>query len=166
MSRTLALARSSALHALDRAGALLTVGAEAGCLEARLVPDQFCFAEQIDIVAGFALRATLPLIGQAVDEREPVLDAEGLAARLAEAKAIVEALPDAPLVEHVVHRAGFADLVQPPDDYLARFALPNLWFHLAMAHAILRARGLPVGKADFDGLHGYPEGFSWVGEAD
>jgi hypothetical protein len=30
-----------------------------------------------------------------------------------------------------------------------------------MAFAILRANGIAIGKADFDGLHDYPEGFRW-----
>lgn len=162
MDPTLALARSSALHALDRAGVLLGIGARAGCMEARLVPDQFGFAEQIGICVGFALRSTLPLVGQAPPDTDPALSAESLAACLADARVAIEAMPEAPLIEGIAHRAGFADLEQSPEAYLATFALPNLWFHLSMAHATLRAQGAPVGKADFDGLHRYPEGFSWI----
>ena len=29
-----------------------------------------------------------------------------------------------------------------------------------MAHVALKQAGVPLGKADFDGLHDYPEGFS------
>ncbi|HTM94263.1 MAG TPA: DUF1993 domain-containing protein [Croceibacterium sp.] len=35
------------------------------------------------------------------------------------------------------------------EDYLTRFALPNFYFHVTMAYAILRARGVPLGKPDF-----------------
>lgn len=37
------------------------------------------------------------------------------------------------------------------DVYLLSFALPNFFFHLATAHAILRQSGVPVGKRDFLG---------------
>ena len=55
----------------------------------------------------------------------------------------------------MAHRAGEAALEQGAADYVARFALPNLLFHLAIAYAALRAGGVPLGKADFDGLHRY-----------
>ena len=35
------------------------------------------------------------------------------------------------------------------EDYLTRFALPNFYFHVSMAYAILRAAGVPLGKPDF-----------------
>ena len=37
------------------------------------------------------------------------------------------------------------------DDYLLGFALPNFYFHVAIAHGILRSQGVPVGKMDFIG---------------
>ena len=105
-----------ALHALDRADALLDK-ATPNMLCARLVPGMFDCGEQLSTVAGFALRTT--------------------------------------------HRAGFAYLDQSAADYLHQFAIPNLWFHLSMAYAILRQAGADVGKADFDGLHSYPTGFAF-----
>ena len=62
----------------------------------------------------------------------------------------------------IAHKAGDAVLSQAGGDYLRLFALPNLWFHLAMAFAIARASGVPVGKADYDGWHSYAPGFSFV----
>lgn len=37
------------------------------------------------------------------------------------------------------------------DAYLLSFALPNFYFHVATAHAILRHNGVPVGKRDYLG---------------
>ncbi|MBM7049038.1 MULTISPECIES: DUF1993 family protein [Rhizobium] len=37
------------------------------------------------------------------------------------------------------------------EDYLAKFALPNFFFHVTTAHGILRSRGLPVGKMTYLG---------------
>ncbi|HSR00479.1 MAG TPA: DUF1993 domain-containing protein [Sphingomicrobium sp.] len=34
-------------------------------------------------------------------------------------------------------------------DYLRRFALPNFYFHVTIAYAILRAEGVPLGKPDY-----------------
>jgi hypothetical protein len=34
-------------------------------------------------------------------------------------------------------------------DYLRRFALPNFYFHVTIAYAILRAQGVPLGKPDY-----------------
>ena len=155
-----ALVRASALHALDRAGALLALGEAAGLMEARLAPGMWGFGEQIACAAGFARRAVLPLTRAEVGEAEFPADADGLRARIAAARAEVEAA-EGPVLPEVAHRAGFADLQQTPLDYAACFALPNLWFHLSMAYAILRANGVAVGKAEFDGLHEYPEGFAW-----
>jgi hypothetical protein len=39
------------------------------------------------------------------------------------------------------------------------FGMPNFLFHTSLAFAILRAQGVEIGKADFDGLHDYPPGF-------
>ncbi|HVL22046.1 MAG TPA: DUF1993 family protein [Amaricoccus sp.] len=39
--------------------------------------------------------------------------------------------------------------------------MPNLYFHQAMLHVALKHAGVNLGKADFDGIHEYPEGFSF-----
>ncbi|WP_232461250.1 DUF1993 family protein [Cellvibrio sp. PSBB006] len=36
------------------------------------------------------------------------------------------------------------------------------FFHLSMSYAIARQAGIPLSKADFDGYHSYPVGFSFV----
>ncbi|MEM1051722.1 MAG: DUF1993 domain-containing protein [Pseudomonadota bacterium] len=35
------------------------------------------------------------------------------------------------------------------EEYVREFSLPNFYFHLAIGYAILRMRGLEIGKADF-----------------
>lgn len=42
------------------------------------------------------------------------------------------------------------------EDYLLQMSVPNVYFHLAMAYAILRSNGVDVGKMDFLG------GANWV----
>lgn len=46
---------------------------------------------------------------------------------------------------------GGNKVVLKGEDYLAKFALPNFFFHVTTAHAILRSRGLPVGKTTYLG---------------
>ncbi|WP_341366448.1 DUF1993 family protein [Yoonia sp. BS5-3] len=151
-------------QALDQALVLLD-HATPDQLAARLHPNMFDCATQFQLVAGFALRATFPLVGRDVPELSSGKDAPALRDALLRAQAEVSALTPADFAEagkrRIQHRAGFADLDQSGTAYLQHFALPNLWFHLSMAFAILRAEGALVGKAEFDGLHRYPEGFSW-----
>jgi len=45
-----------------------------------------------------------------------------------------------------------AELTGDPTDYIARFAFPNMLFHLSAGYAGLRHGGMQIGKADFDGL--------------
>lgn len=149
--------------ALARAGHLLDLAAASPVavplLTARLAPDMMNAAGQIRTVGGFALRATFPLTGRPVPQARFADDLRGLRAQLAFAAAEIARLTPADFADaarrRIRHRAGEAELDQSGADYLQLFALPNLWFHVAMAYAIFRAEGLPVGKADFDGLHAY-----------
>ena len=36
-------------------------------------------------------------------------------------------------------------------DYVLGFALPNFYFHITTAYALLRQKGVPVGKMDYLG---------------
>ena len=155
-----------ALQALERAGALLQrpdVGPKE--LAARLAPDMFDCASQLRTVAIFALRCTYPLVGREPEQRQFEVGAFGLRARIGHATGQIGLLTPKDFngaeTRMISHRAGFADLTQTGADYLNHFALPNMWFHLSMAYATLRVSGVPLGKADFDGLHSYPAGFSF-----
>ena len=37
------------------------------------------------------------------------------------------------------------------EDYLLQMTIPNVYFHIAMAYAVLRNGGVDVGKMDFLG---------------
>ena len=154
MESTNRLALKSALHALDRAEALLAIAATHDLLGARLVPDMWTLRQQLFSAIGFTRRAVLPLQGAAPEKVEADLTEDGLRRAIFAARAEIAA-SRGPTPDRIAHLAGEATLDQAPDDYVATFALPNLWFHLSMAYAILRARGVDLGKADFDGLHAY-----------
>lgn len=121
-------------------------------------------ARQVATAVQFTLRIAYPLAGQRVPEVRAPLDAGGLMERIAATRALLRALdPDAFIdagTRIVRDQAGFAVLDLPGEAYLNEFGLPNLYFHHAMAHVALKQAGVPLGKADFDGKHDYPEGFS------
>jgi uncharacterized protein len=151
------------LHYLARLQAL-AARASAANLQARLAPDMFTGGQQMATAAGFALRVAFPLAGHAVPKMAAHgVDGAGLAQSMADVTAQLTALDPADFAgaeaRMIAHRAGFADLRQTGADFLHLFGMPNFIFHTAMGFAVLRAEGLEIGKADFDGLHDYPAGF-------
>ena len=134
-------------------------------LGSRLAPDMFTFAQQVRTAVQFALRIALPLADQPLPEPPSATpDLDDLRRRIAAARGALD-LPDVAFegasTRRYRERAGFADLDLGAADFLVRFGLPNFWFHLTTAYALLRAAGAEVGKADIDGLHDYPPGFSF-----
>jgi hypothetical protein len=122
-------------------------------------------ARQVATAAQFSLRIAFPLIGQRAPELRGSFDAAGLRERLAGAQALLATLAPADFVgaesRMVRTQAGFADLELDGETFLYRFGLPNLYFHQAMAHVALKQAGVRLGKADFDGMHDYPEDFTF-----
>lgn len=156
-----------ALHAVGRARHLYACLVAAGredLLGQSLAPGMFDCRTQLEMVGDFAIRATYGLAGLSdpagLDLEDPTV---GLDEKLATVAACLEALTPAEFhgaaEREITHEAGNATLTQSGADYLRLFALPNLWFHLSMAYAILRSGGVDVGKADYDGWHSYPPGF-------
>ena len=133
-------------------------------MQARLQPDMFGFGQQVATALRLTLRISHPLAGLAVPP-DPALgtDADGLTQRFALTRAALDALDPAAFAgaegRVVRHVAGFAELEQDGATFLHLFGMPNFLFHAGMAFAILRANGVAVGKADFDGQHDYPPGF-------
>ncbi|MDT8999246.1 DUF1993 domain-containing protein [Paucibacter sp. APW11] len=146
---------------LDLAEARLDGPALASLLQSRLAPDMHPLASQIEIACNFVPRALAPLLGQAqLQYGDFKRDLPGLRARLQARLALLQTLRadelDARPLPSLVHfDAGQALGQLAPADYIHQFALPNFFFHLSLAYALLRQAGLPLGKADFDGLHRY-----------
>jgi hypothetical protein len=51
----------------------------------------------------------------------------------------------------VTLKLGGKEVSQPGLEYLTQRALPNFFFHVTTAYAILRHNGVPIGKADYIG---------------
>ncbi|MBL4928544.1 DUF1993 family protein [Fuscibacter oryzae] len=153
------------LHYLDRMDGMVrqTAGRE-HFLQARIAPDMFTAAQQVATATGFALRVAFPLAGREVPKlADHGMDRIGLGRLMVEARQGLQGLDPTEFAEAhtrlIRHRAGFAELDQTGADFLHLFGMPNFLFHASMAFAVLRQQGLPIGKADFDGLHDYPPGF-------
>ena len=145
-------------HYLGRVQAIVeTVGAED--LHAR-VSDAFPAGQQFSTAAEIALRTVCALAGREV----PGLP-RALAPRLAVVRATLGAMRPEEFVgaqaRRISHVAGTAELEQSGEEFLLLFGLPNFFFHVTMGYAALRGAGVPLGKADFDGQHLYPDGFSF-----
>lgn len=129
-------------------------------MEARIA-DAFPASQQFATAAGFTMRIACPLAGREVPDLP-----EALGPRLAVARALLGAMKPAEFegaeARIIRHRAGFAELEQTGAEFLHLFGLPNFFFHLTMGYAALRAAGVPMGKADFDGFHAYPAGFRFA----
>lgn len=128
-----------------------------GAMEARIA-DAFPAGQQFATAAGFALRIACPLAGREVPDLP-----QALGPRLAVARAMLGAMTPAEFAgaetRVIRHRAGFSELEQTGTEFLHLYGLPNFLFHLTMGYAALRAAGVPLGKADFDGFHSYPADF-------
>ncbi len=129
-------------------------------LEARLAPDMLPFETQVLIAANFALRACFPLAGQEVPPYgEFPATFDGLRARIAHVVALLNSLAPSQFADAesrvLESKAGNAVVSLRAPEFLLQYALPNFFFHVTAAYAILRSRGVAVGKAHFDGFHAY-----------
>jgi uncharacterized protein len=145
-------------HYLGRVSEIVDrVGAED--LGARIA-DAFPASRQFATATGFAMRVACPLAGRDVPDLPGAL-----APRLAVARATLGAMRAEEFEgaeDRVIrHRAGEAWLEQTGADFLFLYGLPNFFFHLTMGYAALRAVGIPLGKADFDGQHVYADDFQF-----
>jgi hypothetical protein len=138
-------------HAVSR-------GLEPGALlGARLAGDMYDLATQVHWAADGAKLALDRLFGVtgAPAAAEPATSFAELQARIDAVIAHLRAVDPAALearLEHTVeipYRSGPRSF--RGDRFLVEFAIPNFYFHLTTAYAILRHEGVPLQKGDFMG---------------
>ena len=123
----------------------------------RLAPDMFPLSRQVQIACDQAKNGAARLAGidpPRYEDTETTIDQ--LKARIAKTLEFVKTV-DAKAID----AAGSREVTFPlgptnkghmkGDDYLTHFVLPNFYFHLTAAYAILRHCGVEVGKRDFLG---------------
>jgi hypothetical protein len=123
---------------------------------ARLAPDMLPFTRQIQLSCDFAKNSTARLAGldpPKFEDNETTF-AE-LRARIDKTVAFLKTVPAS-----AVDGSADRDIVVPLRDrklemkglpFLQRWVLPNFYFHVVTAYAILRHNGVDVGKMDFLG---------------
>jgi len=144
---------------LDKAEAFATAKKidPAVLLRTRLAPDMFDLTRQVQVVTDQARRGAARLAGAeppSVEDTETTIDQ--LKARLAKTIAYLKALDpkqiDAAADRQIKFPLGGGITGQMNGaDYLNHFVLPNFYFHLTAAYAILRHCGVEIGKRDFLG---------------
>jgi uncharacterized protein len=128
----------------------------AAVVGARLAPDMLPLSAQVQRVSDTTKFAVARLAGIEAPSFE---DNETTFAELRERVAKTEAFlatvsPEAfegSEARDVTISPGGVKTVMRGEDYLVTFVLPNLYFHLATVHAILRHEGAAVGKRDYLG---------------
>jgi hypothetical protein len=125
-------------------------------IEARLAPDMIALAGQVQRVSDTAKLSAQRLSGVVApsmpDEEKTFAE---LQERVAKTIAYLETVTPAAMegAETRTIEMNFGE-VKPTfsgEDYLFGFGLPNFYFHVTTAYAILRNQGVKVGKLDFLG---------------
>lgn len=145
------LSRLDALdHVLDVGGQHLDLEA---ALQERLAPDMFPLGTQVAFACNQPRGFSQWCAGKPVENlgRE-VESVEQARSHIEETRKLVAAIDagDGKLDE--VKRVGLgpgAYCELPGRLYVSDYLMPNLYFHVATAYAILRKLGVPLGKADF-----------------
>ena len=125
-------------------------------LQARLAPDMFTFTRQVQIATDFVKSAPSRLTGveppRWEDNEQTFAE---LQARLQRALDYVGSFKREQFAGAESRAIEFKTPTRTLNfngkDYLLNFALPNFYFHLTMAYAILRHNGLEIGKLDYLG---------------
>ena len=126
-------------------------------ITARLAPDMYPLAKQVEISCRFARDAASRLSGgSTIPSGEAKASWSELKAQIEEAIAVVRATPasdfegaDSRDCPHELPNG----MVLPMDgtQFMLGFALPNFYFHLVTAYDILRHHGVELGKRDYMG---------------
>ena len=126
-------------------------------LQTRLAPDMFALTRQAQIACDLAKNGLARLAGvepPKFEDNETTIAQlkERIARTVAYVKSLDAAAIDASADREIVFPMGGTNKGKMNGaDYLGFFVVPNVYFHLAAAYAILRHCGVEVGKRDFLG---------------
>ncbi len=125
-------------------------------LGTRLFPDMFPLVRQVQIAADFAKGAGARLAGVEVPAfPDTETSFAELQDRLGKTRAFLSSLTaeqiDGSEERPITIKGHGMEFHFKGQEYLTTFAIPNFYFHMTTAYAILRANGLDLGKKDFVG---------------
>lgn len=126
-------------------------------VNSRLYPDMFPLDKQIQIASDVSRKGIARLAGEeapAVEDTETTLSE--LIDRLKQSVAYLETFSAAQIdgteeKEITIPIGKGQSMTLPGWPYLSFFVLPNVYFHVTTAYAILRHNGVEVGKRDYLG---------------
>lgn len=127
----------------------------------RLAPDMQGLDYQVQSACDYVKAAAAWLSGQTPpvhEDNEKTLDE--LRARIRKTVTFVEGVKEPQYTgasERKVKLSWMPGKVIFGQDYLTQVAIPNIYFHIAIAYAILRHNGVDVGKMDFLGHMNFVE---------
>lgn len=128
-------------------------------LQARLFPDMYPLITQVQIAADFARGASARLAGAEVpkyeDKQETFADLHAL---IGKSLAFIDGFTAAQIDGHedraIVLRPGTPkEKKLDGQSYLLGYNLPQFFFHVTTAYAILRHSGVEIGKRDYMGQY-------------
>lgn len=121
----------------------------------RLAPDMQPFIYQVQSACDYVKAAAAWLSGQTPpkhEDNEQTIDE--VRGRIRKTVAFAESVTEAQYTGAAERRVSLSwapGKVLGGEDYLLQMAIPNVYFHLVMAYAILRHNGVDIGKMDFLG---------------
>jgi hypothetical protein len=124
-------------------------------MASRLAPDMQPFVYQVQSACDYVKGAAAWLSGQrppSHGDNEQTIDE--VRARIRKTVAFAQSIDEAGYAgaaERSVALSWVPGKVIKGEDYLLQITVPNVFFHVSMAYAILRHNGVDVGKRDFLG---------------
>ncbi len=125
-------------------------------LRASLAPDMLSFGKQCSIVCNKVEVHMSKLMQRDLPPpNETAMMYPALKGRLLDTRGFLQAIEPNSLVGAQTHTYDLAPTVTHGwyggDDYIRHLVMPDFFFHIAIAHAILRYLGAEVGKRDYLG---------------
>jgi uncharacterized protein len=125
-------------------------------LNMRLYPDMFALVRQVQLASDFAKGAGARLAGLEVPKyADEEASFEELRRRIAKTLDFLRGLKPAQIDGSEARQITLPIAGEPMtftgQDYLLFLAMPNFYFHVTTAYAILRHSGVEIGKRDFVG---------------
>jgi len=147
------------IHMLGGLSSVLAKGEAHGGIdpaEARLAPDMLPLKNQVYIATDGAKGCGARLAGVEIPKYEDVeVSFADLRARCTKTIAFLKSLDRAAFAgaedKHIVLKFGPNTFEFGGADYVGKFVLPNLYFHITTAYDILRNRGVTLSKRDYLG---------------
>ena len=145
------------IHMLGSLSAILAKGEAHGGIdpaEARLAPDMLPLKNQVYIATDSAKGCGGRLAGAEIPKFEDVeATFSDLRARVAKTIDYLKSLDRAGFAgaenKQIVLKFPNSTLEFTGGDYVTKFVLPNVYFHITTAYDILRNRGVALGKTDY-----------------